>query len=101
MSELAKNILGYLDADSLRNAEQVLHIFHPIFIDSIPLFRYVVDGIMLSIMECCGNLLLKTKLELIRCGEVSQSDAAGQNIYSVVARPVSKLPYSYVYQFYR
>ena len=23
MSELAKNILGYLDADSLRNAEQV------------------------------------------------------------------------------
>ena len=27
MSELAKNILGYLDADSLRNAEQVLHIF--------------------------------------------------------------------------
>ena len=44
---------------------------------------------MLLIMECFGNHLLKIKLELIRCGEVSQSDAAGQNIYSVVARPVS------------
>ena len=47
-------------------------------------------------MECFGNHLLKIKLELIRCGEVSQSDAAGQNIYSVVARPVSRSTLQFV-----